>query len=138
MNNLSVTLFAQGELSKAFILGEKALEGRRRVLGEEHPETLNIMSNLTATLNAQGDFATARLLGGKALEGRMGIFGKKHPDTTISAWNLLQTFMPDDASTVDILEKHLLWLLNCDPAVLDANQRQIRELLPQFLNRATM
>ena len=41
---------------------EKALEGFRRVLGDEHPDTLACMSNLAATLRTQGDLVGAKAL----------------------------------------------------------------------------
>ena len=40
MNNLADTLRAQGDLAGARALQERVLEARRRVLGEEHPDTL--------------------------------------------------------------------------------------------------
>ena len=46
MNNLADTLRAQGDLNGARELQEKVLEIRRRILGEEHPDTLTSMNNL--------------------------------------------------------------------------------------------
>ena len=39
MSNLAATLRAQGDLAGARALQEQVLEARRRVLGEEHPDT---------------------------------------------------------------------------------------------------
>ena len=37
--NLAVDLVAVGRVGEARVLGEETLEGRRRVLGEGHPDT---------------------------------------------------------------------------------------------------
>jgi hypothetical protein len=46
MGNLAQTLYAQGDLTEARKLQERVLEGRSRVLGKEHPDTLRAMKNL--------------------------------------------------------------------------------------------
>jgi hypothetical protein len=46
MNNLAIVLYALGEVVAARELDEKVLAVRRRVLGEEHPDTLTSMNNL--------------------------------------------------------------------------------------------
>jgi Tetratricopeptide repeat len=43
-------------------LQEPLLEMQKRVLGEEHPDTLLTMNNLALTLMAQGDYQGARQL----------------------------------------------------------------------------
>ena len=57
MNNLGQTLMAQGELSDARALHERAFEGYRRVLGEDHRETITSLHNLAATVHTQGDLS---------------------------------------------------------------------------------
>ena len=69
-------------------LQEKALESSRRILGEEHPETLASMYNLANTLWAQGDLNRARELHEKVLEIRRRILGEEHPNTLASMNNL--------------------------------------------------
>ena len=46
MADLASTLQAQGNLEGARELGRRVLEGRRRVLGEEHPDTLRAKNSL--------------------------------------------------------------------------------------------
>jgi hypothetical protein len=46
MNNLAETRRALGDLDGARRLFEQAFAGRRRVLGEDHPDTLASMSQL--------------------------------------------------------------------------------------------
>ena len=64
------------------------LEGLRRVLGEEHPDTLTSMNNLASTLRAQGDAAGARALEEGVLEVRRRVQGEEHPDTLSSMHHL--------------------------------------------------
>jgi hypothetical protein len=46
MSNLAITRYELGDLQGAYDLLEKALAGRRRMLGDSHPDTLTSMSNL--------------------------------------------------------------------------------------------
>jgi tetratricopeptide (TPR) repeat protein len=79
---------AQGDHASARRLHEKMLEVRKRILGEEHPDTLTSMSNLGSTFWAQGDHAGARRLHEKVFEVRKRMLGKEHPDTLTSMNNL--------------------------------------------------
>ena len=67
---------------------ERVLEARRRVLGEDHPDTLTSMNNLAETLRAQGDLAGARGWQERVLEARRRVLGEDHPDTLTSVNNL--------------------------------------------------
>jgi hypothetical protein len=60
---------------------EEALESHRRLLGEEHPDTLTAMSNLAGTLYKQGGLAGARRLEEQVLSIRRRLLGEEHPDT---------------------------------------------------------
>ena len=46
LNNLAMLLRNQNKLAEAEPLSRKALEASRRVLGEEHPNTLSAQKNL--------------------------------------------------------------------------------------------
>ncbi|MFO1430671.1 MAG: tetratricopeptide repeat protein [Candidatus Competibacteraceae bacterium] len=91
MNNLAVTLWAQGDLAGARTLQEQVLALRRQVLGEEHPNTLTSVNNLAATRRAQGDLAGARTLHEQELALSRRVLGEAHPDTLISMNNLAET-----------------------------------------------
>ncbi|UEM21620.1 toll/interleukin-1 receptor domain-containing protein [Skermanella mucosa] len=91
MNNLAVTLRAQGDHGGAQALEEQVLALRRRVQGAEHPETLTSMSNLTETLRAQGDHGGARALQEQVLTLSRRVLGDEHPDTLMSMNNLAAT-----------------------------------------------
>ena len=67
-NNVAYNLNAQGKHAQAQPLFEKALEIRRRLLTDDHPETALSYNNLAFNLNAQGKYAQAQPLFEKALE----------------------------------------------------------------------
>ena len=91
MNNLALTLGAQGDLTGARALEEQVLTVRRRVLGEEHLDTLISMNNLADTLGAQGDLAGARALQEQVLTVSRCVLGEEHPNTMSSMNNLAAT-----------------------------------------------
>jgi len=91
MNNLAVTLQAQGDLTGACKLQEETLDSLRRVLGSEHPDTLTSMNNLASILLAQGDLAGARKLQQETLDSFRRVLGSEHPRTLTSMSNLAQT-----------------------------------------------
>ena len=59
----------------------RALELYRRVLGEEHPNTLGSMYNLAGFYLEQGRYDQAEPLHVKTLELRRRVLGEEHPDT---------------------------------------------------------
>jgi hypothetical protein len=83
--------FAQGDWAGARGLDEQVLESRRRVLGEEHPDTLRAMGNLGNTLRQGRDLAGARSLGERVLEASRRLLGQEHPDTLVAMNNLAAT-----------------------------------------------
>jgi len=78
------TLWALGDLAGARKLHEQTLEIRERVLGGEHPDTLQSRNNMAATLWALGDLASARKHHEQTLEIRERVLGGEHPSTTNS------------------------------------------------------
>ena len=55
MNNLGMTLANLGDLHDARDLLEQAVTGRRRVLGDDHHDTLGSMNNLTTVRHELGE-----------------------------------------------------------------------------------
>ena len=88
MNEQAETLYAQGKYAEAQPLFEKALEIRRRLLTDDHPDTATSYNNLAVNLNAQGKYAEAQPLFEKALEIRRRLLTDDHPDTATSYNNL--------------------------------------------------
>src|ERR1017187_4424886 len=77
-----------GEHQAARELGEDTLARRRRVLGEDHPDTLASADNLAFSLQGVRGQA-ARELGEDTLARRRRVLGEDHPDTLASADNLV-------------------------------------------------
>ena len=67
---------------------EDTLARRRRVLGEDHPDTLASADNLAFSLQGVRGHA-ARELGEDTLARRRRVLGEDHPDTLTSADNLV-------------------------------------------------
>ena len=78
----------RGSTRQAQPLFEKALEIRRRLLTDDHPDTAQSYNNVAANLNAQGKYAAAQPLFEKALEIRRRLLTDDHPDTAQSYNNL--------------------------------------------------
>jgi hypothetical protein len=56
---------------------QRALEGKEKVLGVEHPSTLTSVSNLVVVLGDQGKYEAAEEMHQRALEGylKRGVYG---------------------------------------------------------------
>ena len=61
---------------------------KRRVLGEEHPDTLTSASNLAWSLADQGKHAEAEEMLQAALAARRRVLGSAHPDTLATVESL--------------------------------------------------
>jgi hypothetical protein len=90
LNCVARYLRTQGDLSAARALHEQALAIRRRVEGEEHPDTLQSMNNLAATLWAQGHSDEAITLMSEAVARSLAGLGAKHPYTALFSQRLEQ------------------------------------------------
>jgi hypothetical protein len=77
-----------GQYQQARQLDEDILIRRRRILGDDHAETLASASNLAVDLNALGDYTQAYRLDVDTFMRRRRILGDDHPDTLRSANNL--------------------------------------------------
>ena len=63
---------------------------RRRVLGEEHPDTLTSLNNLATLLQDMGELPEARRITEQELAVCRRVLGEEHPDTLTSLNNLAQ------------------------------------------------
>jgi hypothetical protein len=61
---------------------------RKRVLGQEHPDTLTSMGNLASTYKNQGRWKEAEELNVQMMETRKRVLGQEHPDTLVNMNNL--------------------------------------------------
>lgn len=72
---------AQERYGEAEPLFRRALDTRERVLGSEHPDTLQSFHKMGLLRQAQGDRGEAEMLLRHSLEWRERVLGPEHPDT---------------------------------------------------------
>jgi tetratricopeptide (TPR) repeat protein len=89
--NAGFHLWRRGQYQQALKLEEQALAGRRRVLGDDHVDTLTSMNNLALTRWALGDLNGAVELHQRALAGFRRVLGDDDPATLYSMNNLALT-----------------------------------------------
>ncbi|KAF2469960.1 uncharacterized protein BDR25DRAFT_226690, partial [Lindgomyces ingoldianus] len=77
-----------GKWSEEQAVQEIVLDERRRILREEHPNTITAMNNLAAKLTQQGQPDEAARIFKEMLEKMKPIRGEEHPDTRTAAQNL--------------------------------------------------
>ncbi|KAK3348603.1 hypothetical protein B0T25DRAFT_623733 [Lasiosphaeria hispida] len=77
-----------GKYKEAKQMHRQALQLYEKVLGKEHPDTLNSMNNLASGLQSQGKYEEAEQMHQQALELRKKVLGKEHPNTLSSMNNL--------------------------------------------------
>ena len=68
------------------------MEMSKRVLGEEHPDTLARIANLALTFSHQGRWKEAEELQVMVMEMSKRVLGKEHPDTLARIANLALIF----------------------------------------------
>jgi tetratricopeptide (TPR) repeat protein len=86
--NTAWYLHLRGEYATAEEISRDALDGREKVLGPEHPDTLTSVSNLGSLLKSQGKYEEAETMHRRALEGYEKALGLEHPYTLTSVSNL--------------------------------------------------
>jgi tetratricopeptide (TPR) repeat protein len=97
LDNLEeVGLFLEdvGKWSEELAVQKVVLDERRRILGEEHPDTIMAMNNLANTLGDQGQLEEAAEMFKKVVEKMRWILGEEHP-YTITAMNNLACIFGD-------------------------------------------
>ncbi|KAI7569125.1 hypothetical protein KC343_g2333 [Hortaea werneckii] len=71
----------EGRFEEAGQLQSEMLDVRRRLLGGEHPDTLNAMADLGSTYSQQGLWGRAKDLESQVIEKGKKILGEEHPET---------------------------------------------------------
>ena len=106
-NFLGVNNNVFGNNRKALEYQEKALELRKELFGEKHPDMARSYSNVGYTYGALGEHRKALEYQEKALELRKKLFGEKHPDTATSYNNVGSTYgaLGDHRKALEYQEK---------------------------------
>ncbi|KAH0555788.1 hypothetical protein GP486_006269, partial [Trichoglossum hirsutum] len=76
----------QGKYEEAEAMNRRALDGKEKVLGKEHPSTLTSVYSLANLLHEQKRYEAASELYQRASSGYRVILGQSHP-TTIACDN---------------------------------------------------
>ncbi|MCL1473437.1 tetratricopeptide repeat protein, partial [Argonema antarcticum] len=92
LNNLAYLYESQGRYSEAEPLYLQALELRKRLLGDEHPDVAASLNNLAYLYESQGRYSEAEPLYLQALELRKRLLGDEHPDVASSLNNLANLY----------------------------------------------
>ncbi|KAI0398797.1 P-loop containing nucleoside triphosphate hydrolase protein [Xylaria palmicola] len=82
----------QGRYTISEAMARISQDTRKRVLGPEHPDTLNSMSNLASTYWNQGRWKEAETLEVQVVETQKMVLGPEHPNTLNSMANLALTY----------------------------------------------
>lgn len=117
-----------GDLSAAQPHLERALELRRRELGEEHVQTLSSMSGVARLYGNQAQFAKAEALWVIALEISNRVLGAEHPNTLTYGSNLAVVYQSQGQSQ----KAEPLWV-----KILEVRRRLLGEEDPQTLTVMT-
>jgi len=80
----AAALFELGEYQAARELNEDILARRRRVLGEDHPDTLTAAFQLVGALTGLGEYHAARELNDDIIARRRRVLGDEHPETMMA------------------------------------------------------
>jgi len=81
-----------GQRDRALEMQEDILKIRIRLLGRDHPETLQTMNNLAITYNDDNQWDKAVKLQKEVLEARIKSRGEGHPDTLLAMNNLAMSY----------------------------------------------
>ncbi|EHK16513.1 uncharacterized protein TRIVIDRAFT_65724 [Trichoderma virens Gv29-8] len=90
LSKASGYLYDRGRWREKALVDQRALELRRKALGERHPHTLESIASLAAAYHYQGQHENAKACYKEAIELRQQTLGEKHPDT-LRAMALLGT-----------------------------------------------
>ncbi|MEA5594721.1 CHAT domain-containing tetratricopeptide repeat protein [Rivularia sp. UHCC 0363] len=92
LNNLAGLYKVQGRYSEAELFYKKALEIRKRILGNEHPYVTDSLNGLATLYHYQGRYPEVEPLYKQILEMRKRILGNEHPDVATSLNNLAELY----------------------------------------------
>jgi tetratricopeptide (TPR) repeat protein len=128
-------LLSKGRLTGAQGFLETAFAISQRLLGDDHPDTLEAMTNLGSILYKRKDYRAAYRWQKRSFDKLSVLVGAKDARLTRAAWGLLLTLdgLGRGKEATQLLRDRLLWLFRENPADLDPSQRQIAALLYQYV-----
>jgi hypothetical protein len=87
LENTASSVASAGFLKKARRHSERAMQGREKLFGPSHPDTLTSVDQLSVVLTRAGKLKDAKKLTERAMAGREKVLGELHPDTLTSVYN---------------------------------------------------
>ena len=107
MAKFALIFWEAGRWKEAEELDVQVMELCKKVLGEEHPHTLNSIGNLASTYRNQGRWKEAEELGVQVMELRKKVLGEEHPHTSLSMNNLAFTWRGQgrNAEAIKLMEE---------------------------------
>ncbi|KAJ7175032.1 hypothetical protein C8R43DRAFT_975740 [Mycena crocata] len=103
-----VYYYAQRNMD-ALRIADAVLKKRKKILGDDHPDTLKAMGNLAATYHKRGQLKHAEDLKRVVLEKRMALLGDDHPETLQIMSSLALTyFMQGELKVAQALHMKIL------------------------------
>ena len=118
---------------------ERASEIRRRIQGEDHPDTLDAMYHLGALYASQQELGKAEALLKKVYENRLRVSGEGDRKT-MSAMFLTSTYLGggNNAAAEPLLQKaDALWQKQTEGGLRGASQDDVREVLTSGMELGT-
>jgi tetratricopeptide (TPR) repeat protein len=88
----AIALYSDGRYEEAEELQVQVMETSKRVLSDEHPDTLISMANLASTYSNQGRWKEAEELQLQVTETMKRVLSDEHPNTLTSMANLASTY----------------------------------------------
>jgi tetratricopeptide (TPR) repeat protein len=85
-------LYSDGRYEEAKDVQMQVMKTRKRVLGDEHPDTLSSMDSLALTYSSQGRWKEAEELRVQLMQMMKRVLGDEHPHTLSSIANLASTY----------------------------------------------
>ena len=92
LHNIAWYSWRKGSITEAVDLSEMAMEARKKILGQEHEETLSSMGMVGLAYSLGGRWKEAEELQVQVMEIRKRVLGEEHPDTLMSIANLASIY----------------------------------------------
>ncbi|KAF8533194.1 hypothetical protein BDD12DRAFT_947879 [Trichophaea hybrida] len=89
---VGIVFWEKGDYSSALKWYQRALDGREKILGRDHPDTLTTVNNMALVFDKQGEYIKALEWYQRVLDGREKILGRDHPHTLTTVSNMALVF----------------------------------------------
>lgn len=103
---LGQSLAAQGKYNDALEWHSRALAGREKALGSDHPDTLATVNNMAIVFRSQGKYDDALEWYSRALAGMEKALGSDHPRTLATAEDIARATKSKEENTLPINSSH--------------------------------